>query len=127
MKSRGAVIQFQHGVKGLGKEGTVELVDECDSLVLDAADMFISKRAKVGTLIGFTATPLKASTTSSERDLVDFLGIFVHDSAIPVMLELSEELTPISLEAFFDLGITTAARLVYVGRTDREMARMTLS
>ena len=64
MKSRGAVIRFQHGVKGLGKEGTVELVDECDSLVLDAADMFISKRAKVGTLIGFTATPLKASTTS---------------------------------------------------------------
>ena len=79
---KGAKIHFKVGVKDLGKvEDNVELIDECDSLILDG-DKFDDIKDEVGTLVGLTATPLKDATHSSERDLIRVLGFDVHDSLI---------------------------------------------
>ena len=57
-------------MKGWGKEeNTIELVDECDCLILDTKG-YDEVHASVGTFIGFTATPLMDADYSSERDLM---------------------------------------------------------
>ena len=83
MKFKGTALRYAYGVKDLAKrEDTIELVDECDALVLDT-DTFIEKRDAVGTMIGLTATPLKGIEHSSEEHLVNILGIHIHNSRIP--------------------------------------------
>ena len=79
---KGVKVNLKVGIKDWGKdEDNVELIDECDSLILDG-DKFDEIKDVVGTLVGFTATPLKDATHSSERDLIRVLGFDVHDSLI---------------------------------------------
>ena len=68
-------IRFCVGNRQLGeKEDTIEIVDECDATILDD-DKFADVYLDIGTLIGFTATPLKGTEHSSEKELLSALGI----------------------------------------------------
>ena len=115
---RDTTVRFATGAIGLGKEGTVEVVDECDALIFDG-DKFLKARKNIATFIGLTATPIKDTDHSSEKTLVTTLGIRVHDSAIPAMGHLSQDLQDITWEQFADPRRTKNARLVYVARTDK--------
>ena len=110
---RDTTVRFATGAIGLGKEGTVEVVDECDALIFDG-DKFLKARKNIATFIGLTATPIKDTDHSSEKTLVTTLGIRVHDSAIPAMGHLSQDLQDITWEQFADPRRTKNARLVYV-------------
>lgn len=103
-------------------EDTIEIIDEADAILLDE-DKFASQHHKVGTLIGLTATPLKGTKHSSEKELLTALGIEVHDSAIPAMGSLPEDLSTISWEQFLAPTRSKNARLVYVTRLERFPAK----
>ena len=112
-------IQYRIGTPKLGAiEDTIEIIDECDSMMIDDTS-FAEAHHKVGTLIGFTATPLKGSKVSSEKELLDTMGLEVHDSAIPAMGPLPKDLSTISWENFMSPKRSNNARLVYLSRLDR--------
>ena len=97
------------------KDNTIEIIDECDALILDDAS-FAPNHHKVGPLIGFTATPLKSSKHSSEKELIAAMGIDIHDSAIPAIGDLPEDLPAISWENFISPKRSNNARLIYYNR-----------
>ena len=113
-----SIVRFSLGANKLGREGTIEIIDECDELILDG-DKFAKAHKNIATFIGLTATPIKGTTHSSEKELMTALGIQVHDSAIPVMGHISEDLSAITWEQFMDPRRTNNARLVYVYRIAR--------
>ena len=125
VKANGTRIRLMTGVQCLGKYDTVELIDECDTLILDN-DQYDELRHRLGAFIGLTATPLKDGQHSSEKALVTALGISVHDSFIPAMGSLAEaearDLAELTVEEFMDPGRSQSARLVYCYRTDKMMA-----
>ena len=113
------VISFRTANAHLGvKEDTIEVIDECDAIILDE-DKFAEQHHNIGTLIGFTATPLKSTKHSSEKEYLSALGIKVYDSAIPPMGDPLEDVPAINWDQFFDQKRSKNARLVYVCRTDR--------
>ena len=129
VKANGTRIRLMTGVKGLGlgQHDTVELIDECDMLILDN-DQYDELRHRLGAFIGLTATPLKDGQHSSEKALVTALGISVHDSFIPAMGSLAEaeakNLAELTVEEFMDPGRSRSARLVYCYRPDKMMATL---
>ena len=89
VKAAGTVVRLRCGVQGLGQLDTVELIDECDTFILDN-DRFDQLRHGLGAFIGLTATPLKDGPHSTEADLVAALGIHIHDSLVPPMCSLEQ-------------------------------------
>ena len=125
VKAAGTRIRLATGVQNLGSFNAIELIDECDTVILDN-ERFDQLRLTVGNMVGFTATPLKDAHHSSEKDLVAALGIHVHDSHVPAMGAMpageKENLPELTLEEFLDPGRSQAARLVYCTKADRWMA-----
>ena len=119
-------VRFATGGHNLGREGTIEIVDECDALIFDSK-AFVCAHKNVGALIGLTATPLKGTTHSSEKELIAALGVQVHDSAIPALGELPRDLPTVTWEQAYDTRRSNNARLVYVPRTDRHADKYTSS
>ena len=125
VKAAGTKIRLATGVKNLGGFNAIELIDECDTVILDN-ERFDQLRLTVGSMVGFTATPLKDGHHSSEKDLVTALGIHVHDSHVPAMGALpaaeEEDLPELTLKEFLDPGLSQFARLVYCTKPDRWVA-----
>ena len=118
-KTKGTKVVFQKGIYALGKTNAIELVDECDSLLLDEPK-YIDKRHSIGQMIGFTATPLLAAAHASDQHLLNTLNICVHDSGIPAMASLAQEdLSVTDWDAFFSEKQPRVARLVYAAKVEK--------
>ena len=103
-KYEGAEVTYKFGAKNLGKgEDAIELIDDCDSLILDG-DKFDHINDEIGTIIGLTSAALGNSDHSNERNLLQSLGFYLHDSCIQAMSDIDADLVETtSWDHFFDL------------------------